>query len=71
MTEPVYGAAELGSKFVSAEKALAGVKPGSRIFLGTGCAAPRSLVAKLEGMIPGLPDLGPGPIKPFERTGLL
>ena len=57
MPEPVYGAADLGSKFVSAEKAVAAVKPGSRIFLGTGCAAPRSLVAKLEGMIPGLPDL--------------
>jgi acyl-CoA hydrolase len=58
MTESVcHGAANIGSKLVSAEQALAAVRPGSRIFLGTGCAAPRGLVAKLEGMTPGPADL--------------
>src|SRR5215204_5398817 len=52
-----HGAASAGSKFVSAEQALAAVRPGSRIFLGTGCAAPRGLLAKLEGMVPGPADL--------------
>ena len=52
-----HGAASVGSKFVSAERALAAVRPGSRIFLGTGCAAPRGLLAKLEGMVPGPADL--------------
>src|SRR5918998_57490 len=52
-----HGAASAGSKFVSAEQALAAVRPGSRIFLGTGCAAPQGLLAKLEGMVPGPADL--------------
>src|ERR671912_2523860 len=52
-----HGAADIGSKFVSAERALAAVRPGSRIFLGTGCAAPQGLLAKLEGMVPGPADL--------------
>ena len=52
-----HGAASAGSKFVSAEQALAAIRPGSRIFLGTGCAAPRGLLAKLEGMVPGPADL--------------
>ena len=46
-------AANVASKFVSAERALAAIKPGSRIFLGTGCAAPRTLLATLEAMTPG------------------
>ena len=45
------------SKLVSLEQALATIRPGSRIYLGTGCAAPRSLLAGLEGMQPGPPDL--------------
>ena len=58
MTQSVgHGAADAGSKLVSAEQALAAVRPGSRIFLGTGCAAPRGLLAKLEGMAPGPADL--------------
>jgi acyl-CoA hydrolase/RimJ/RimL family protein N-acetyltransferase len=44
-------------KFVSAEQALAAIAPGSRIFLGTGCAAPRTLLATLEAMTPGPADL--------------
>src|SRR5262245_23075821 len=46
-----------GSKLVSLEQALAMIRPGSRIYLGTGCAAPRTLLAGLEAMQPGLPDL--------------
>jgi acyl-CoA hydrolase/GNAT superfamily N-acetyltransferase len=42
---------------MSAEQALAAVRPGSRVFLGTGCAAPQGLLAKLEGMAPGPADL--------------
>jgi acyl-CoA hydrolase len=45
------------SKLVSLEQALATIRPGSRIYLGTGCAAPRSLLAGLEAMQPGPPDL--------------
>jgi acyl-CoA hydrolase/GNAT superfamily N-acetyltransferase len=50
-------AADVGSKFMSAEQALAAIKPGSRIFLGTGCAAPGTLLAALEAMTPGPADL--------------
>jgi acyl-CoA hydrolase len=50
-------AADLGLKFVSAERALAAIRAGSRIYLGTGSAAPRTLLAKLEAMSPGPPDL--------------
>ena len=46
-------ALDLGRKLVSAERALAAIRAGSRIYLGTGCAAPRSLLAKLEAMVPG------------------
>ena len=45
------------SKLVSPEQALATIRPGSRIYLGTGCAAPRRLLAELEAMQPGVPDL--------------
>jgi acyl-CoA hydrolase len=48
---------DLGPKFVSAEQALTAIPPGSRIYLGTGCAAPRHLLAALEAMSPGPPDL--------------
>jgi acyl-CoA hydrolase/RimJ/RimL family protein N-acetyltransferase len=45
------------SKLVSLEQALSTIRPGSRIYLGTGCAAPRNLLAGLEAMEPGPPDL--------------
>ena len=45
------------SKLMSLEQALATIRPGSRIYLGTGCAAPRNLIAGLEAMQPGPPDL--------------
>ena len=44
-------------KRVSAEQALSAIKPGSRIFLGTGCAAPRKLLTTLGAMSPGPADL--------------
>jgi acyl-CoA hydrolase/GNAT superfamily N-acetyltransferase len=52
-----HEAAGVRSKVVSAEQALAAVRPGSRVYLGTGCAAPQGLIAKLEGMAPGPADL--------------
>jgi acyl-CoA hydrolase/RimJ/RimL family protein N-acetyltransferase len=48
---------DLGLKFVSAERALAAIRAGSRIYVGTGCAAPRNLLASLEAMVPPPPDL--------------
>jgi acyl-CoA hydrolase/GNAT superfamily N-acetyltransferase len=49
--------AALGAKFLDAKQALAAIRPGSRIYLGTGCAAPRSLIATLEAMESGPADL--------------
>ena len=48
---------DLGAKLVDARQALAAVKPGNRIYLGTGCAAPRSLIATLETMEQAPADL--------------
>src|SRR5215467_8578457 len=48
---------DLGPKFVSAERALSAVRAGSRIYIGTGCGAPRSLLADLEAMNPRPADL--------------
>ena len=53
----VQEAPDWHSKLVSLEQALATIRPGSRIYLGTGCAAPRNLLAGLEAMQPGPPDL--------------
>jgi acyl-CoA hydrolase len=50
-------AVDLGPKLVSAERALAAIRAGSRIYIGTGCAAPRTLLARLEAMEPGPADL--------------
>ncbi|WP_119389347.1 GNAT family N-acetyltransferase [Taklimakanibacter lacteus] len=52
---PIF--AGLAAKLVDARQALAGIKPGSRIYLGTGCAAPRSLITALETMEGGPADL--------------
>jgi acyl-CoA hydrolase len=49
--------AGLGAKLLDARRALAAIKPGSRIYLGTGCAAPRGLIAELETMEGGPADL--------------
>jgi len=48
---------DLGPKLVSAERALAAIRAGSRVYIGTGCAAQRSLLARLEAMGPGPADL--------------
>lgn len=48
---------DLGSKFVSAERALAAVRAGSRVYIGTGCAAPRTVLTRLEAMDPAPADL--------------
>jgi acyl-CoA hydrolase len=45
------------SKLVSLEQALAMIRPGGRVYLGTGRAAPRNLLAGLEAMQPAPPDL--------------
>jgi acyl-CoA hydrolase/GNAT superfamily N-acetyltransferase len=49
--------ADFGTKLVDAKQALAAIRPGSRIYLGTGCAAPRSLIAALESLEGGPADL--------------
>src|SRR5499427_5559621 len=48
---------DIGPKLVSAERATSAIRAGSRIYIGTGCAAPHSLLAALEAMNPGPPDL--------------
>ena len=48
---------DLGPKLLSAERALAAIRAGSRIYISTGCAAPRTLLARLEAMEPGPADL--------------
>jgi hypothetical protein len=40
---------DLGPKLGSAERALAAIRAGSRIYIGTGCAAPRALLAAQTG----------------------
>ena len=48
---------DLGPKFVSAQRALSAVRAGSRVYIGTGCGAPHSLLADLEAMNPRPADL--------------
>lgn len=48
---------DIGSKLVSAERAVSAIRAGSRIYIGTGCAAPHSLLAALETMKQGPADL--------------
>ncbi len=47
----------LVSKFTTVDQALALIQPGNRVYLGTGCAAPRTLLAALEAAQPGPADL--------------
>src|SRR5207302_6227299 len=56
-TVSTQATSDLGPKLVPAEQALTAIPPGSRIYLGTGCAAPRHLLAELETMRSGPPDL--------------
>jgi len=48
---------DIGPKLVSAERAVSAIRAGSRIYIGTGCAAPHSLLAALETMEPRPADL--------------
>src|SRR6476620_11579484 len=48
---------DIAPKLVSAERAVSPIRGGSRIYIGTGCAAPRSLLAALEMMEPRPGDL--------------
>jgi len=48
---------DIGAKLVSAEQAVSGIRAGSRIYIGTGCAAPHSLLTALETMEPRPADL--------------
>jgi acyl-CoA hydrolase/RimJ/RimL family protein N-acetyltransferase len=48
---------DIRSKLVSAERAVSAIRAGSRIYIGTGCAAPHSLLVALEAMNPGPADL--------------
>lgn len=57
VSENPANSAALGSKLVDAKQALAAIRPGSRIYLGTGCAAPRSLIAAIETMDQAPADL--------------
>src|SRR5262249_23277028 len=52
-----HGTVDLGCKLVRAEQALTAIPPGGRVYLGTGCAARGHLVARLETMRSGPPDL--------------
>lgn len=44
-------------KLCSAENAVAAVRPGDRVFVGTACATPRTLVAALEARQPAPADV--------------
>jgi acyl-CoA hydrolase/RimJ/RimL family protein N-acetyltransferase len=48
---------DIGPKLTSAQRAVAPIRAGSRIYIGTGCAAPHNLVAALETMEPRPADL--------------
>src|SRR5262245_7213930 len=48
---------QISNKLLSAEAAVEVVKPGHRVFIGTGCAAPFTLVEALERRKPIPPDV--------------
>jgi len=48
---------DIGPKLVSAERAVSPIRAGSRIYTGTGCAAPHGLLGALETMEPRPADL--------------
>ena len=53
VSKPFY----IGSKLISAERAVSAIRAGNRIYIGTGCAAPHGLLVALEAMNPGPADL--------------
>ena len=48
---------QISNKLLSAEAAVEVVKPGHRVFVGTACAAPFTLVEALERRKPIPPDV--------------
>ena len=48
---------QISNKLLSAEAAVEVVKPGHRVFVGTACAAPFTLVEALERRKPTPPDV--------------
>jgi acyl-CoA hydrolase len=48
---------QISNKLLSAETAVEVVKPGHRVFIGTACAAPFTLVEALERRKPTPPDV--------------
>ena len=55
-TDSPQAASDIGP-LVDADHAMRTIPSGSRIYLGTGCAAPRHLLAALEAISSGPPDL--------------
>ena len=49
--------AQYPDKVKTAQQAVLAIKPGQRLFIGTGCATPRALVAALEDLPNPPPDL--------------
>jgi len=49
--------AQYPDKVKNAQQALLAVEPGQRIFIGTACATPRTLVAALEALSNPPPDV--------------
>jgi len=50
-------ASEYADKIITAEQAALLVQPGSNVFIGTACAAPRTILAALEGLSSPPPDV--------------
>src|SRR5262245_65674016 len=68
LTLACLSGADFGPKLVSVERALSAIRAGSRVYIGTGCAAPRTLIAKLEAMNASPADLE---LVSFETTSAL
>ena len=47
---------QYGSKVVSAVQAISHIRSGSKIFIGTGCAAPQTLIEAMVSESNGLDD---------------
>jgi acyl-CoA hydrolase/RimJ/RimL family protein N-acetyltransferase len=51
------GLSRFANKISTPEEALSAIKPGDRVFLGTGCATPRTLIMALETSVRSLHDV--------------
>ena len=61
---------QISNKLLSAEAAVEVVKPGHRVFVGTACAAPFTLVEALERRKPTPPDLARRDLHKYRRYGI-